>query len=1777
MLKKLLAFICGVVPFGARAADVIEPIPVTIITSPYSGTLNVTPDKIYAVESGNGLVITGTLTNGVALDISGDAETPGDFRVFEDILDQNTGGVLYIGNGDEIADTFSLQVDGNINVSNSLTVNAGRTFSVSGYTTSKTFDAKFGNITADGALKLSDINALTVTESIISANGLTIDAGTVDVGLININSGGATLDVAGMMTVGQFLNNGSGNVDITAGSIDATDIQNNQKFSEGNGQMTITVNGASLKTTGNIENHGESLQVFASGADVQIGGALVNTAGELTLNAKSLKITGINATNPSIVNSGKLTLNVEGETNLAYGFDLNMLDNDFKNDFSLTTGSLVIGSNANMSQLFSNDLNNYSIVVEDAVFDTKSDVINGVNNQKATMYLAAQSLTVQDVQNKNGTVKLVASVGDLKADSVQDNQEAVLTSLTAEGTVTVSGAVTAAGNIYIAGQGINLGSVLASKGVLNVVAQDSVDGFVQIAGGVENNGGNILVSGRQMTVQGTVKNTSGDLALNASDLNGGLISLGGISVSDGSVFLDAKQGINVAQTDAGSQGSLGTGTVVVNDGALNIGSQTSSLNVYGTGRDGETTVSIAGDVTVGAIEADDNGDVNFALDGQNFLLQGSETISVKGDISATDTTKVDGQSVARGITFAAKNFDFGSIDANDVVVGGNITASGEKNSLVFQGIGITGNVINTANLTTAGTVSVSDGAEIEVHTMNMTTGALNENGGAITLYGDASSDKMSLVTKTGGISINNGILFNSSSATVGLNLLQTSDVLLDSKETILVKGGISMSPTVRLTMESEQDINLYGDVVPNGVLDLNAINNVMLQNDLNVGGAFSVSGKSIALADLTNNGFVDIDGNSILLGNVTQNLSTNPLPDGLDYSMNLDAGNNLFAQAVTVYGGTVNITAQKFSTTGDLTVKDGIINLDVGNVSETEADIFIGGDVVVSGDLNQGTAGTGMLNLLKDDITFKADSLDVNGFIADSGNLDYEITGDVSVSDGFNVADGAVVNMNSGDFEVGGSLVNSGSFDLVAANVDLGSVDNFGHMDLSTQGGIKLGATVNTGNMTLDTSADAFVNMQSLSMDTGVLNIGGAGWILNSDLISDAVLYQNTDVQTGFGIFIDSDDFILNAKNFKTAGIQQDSGAMKIVTGEVVVTGDVDVSDLTIAGDLVTDWLSVDVLGSVSGGTKILGLEQMTIGGNYMFDKNSQLLATILAPDATKRNYWSSVSLNDDDTLGKITNATGGQALVQVGGTFTSGMRYDPNFELNSNEVSLSDSQIGIMLNSAVDQGTAIWLLKADGDEGLKEFSNLEKIRNLNVLFCNADGTRCVSYLDSLEDGGAYISVRDTDDDGVSDSLYVVFDPRFGGPVLIEKTKLQPIVERQLDHTVGEYVAAGALDNMIAGQLLNTGYFNRTPIELIPYIFEGTNVERLMVELYNRMEYFVETADGTSLARFSRLVQPREVEQMVGAIVLNEHTSYRSFEDRMFDEFIWNRNRNLKKVWADFDFGMFSQNVTDDKRVYGNRFSLSAGFDWQASEGLIMGLTGRISHMSSDNSDFIDLSYLPEQTVSGSVFVDVADTNIGVGAYLMKTLGEKFRLYGNAFLDMHVLDVTRNQTFVDTIEGWGTAFALGTEWGLMHDWLNQYIVGNLYARAGYNTGFDLTQEAGSKDYMDMEYDGYLTLTPGYSLIAQKRIYPSAWFQIRPYATIGVEYDVLGATDNVRYKFASAYAFSKYDVDLKPLWANIGGGVELLSANGLQFGLDYRYQYNNVMQLHNIRVSGSYRF
>ena len=1733
MFKKFMSLVCCLAPFGVAAETIVNPDSDALVG------LNAT-DNVYHFTTGNGFVVgvNGmTVTHGVS--------------VGTDIPAASPNGWVYVG--PDTSSSYTILSSGNVSVDGALSLVAGRTLGI--HANGEIATASFGSIDNAGNLTINDGIGSVLVGSIDNHGNLTLGADYINAAdVVATGTGNTTITSTGVLSSLKLQNNSTGSFVVNADELNLTETgpvelaDSGVADSVGNiqnaaGDMEITLTGDSAIIGGNLENSGNSLILDAQNAAVVVSGTMKNDAqaGSLVINTASLSVEGGDDNNASFVNAGNVSIKVTGETSFANGVDLGTMGND--NTFSLTTGSLSWGNvtDDQMYAALANDAKQFDLNVTSGTLEV-ADIKNGEINKNAVMNLGGNNVYAQDVYALGGSLSAEANYSSEQS----DGEIAIKSLMVADGATTklsaaaglnIAGNVTNSGNTTLNASAITVGSeeeagnLVNNAGNLNVIAHTDEWGSVTVYGDVTNDNGNTSIEGREVAIAGNVVNKNGTTTIKGSDLGEGPIVLGGLDVQGGTANIDALIGeFEIANYVAGAA------DLTVSGGKLNIGGNTNLVYVQGS-------ADIDGNVTAMAGVATGAGDVAVQAKGlKGFVLASDTTIDVAGNISAMDVNNV------RKVAFNAASID----------VGGNVTASGQGQVAFGPKLNLTYEMPNVdvtdATLNIAGNVVAQNGGTVEINNAAATVASLTENDGLVKLAGQY------VVADTSGINITNGIWYDSSlNPTKGLVVVETDGMTLEStaaNQDINVAGGITVMAATRdgLTLKSADGINVSGLIDAAGELNLVAGKVVDLTGDATVGGSLYASGMVINTQDITNTGLT-----SLMASGAVNSVSVENITNSGAFTV---SGNNVEANAITSTDGLLTIDAKQFNVANGLSVTGGRADLNTGAA-------IIGGAVDVSGDLNQGTTKNGMLNLLANNSTLSAASVNVSGdFVADENTVSYDLTGLFNIDGNVNVADGAGVVVNTKSF-VAQNMENSGALAIFAT-------DSLGLNDVVNIGSLFLG------------SGNGYTTMNSLEMRDGAIQLSGAGLTLNAPFETDGMLYQNyAGTLAARDVNVMSSDYVVNTANFNVGGIVQKSGSLTVNSSDIDVKGSIDAVDLAFVASPYDNWMDVFVDGDVSGGVDFIGLEHMTINGNYTFDDASKLDVAVLkyadgtALNSTTNNYWATVSLADDDTLGDITNAEDAEPLITVNNKFISGKVYDSGLKLSGQEVALADSQIGIRLYNAVDQGTAIWLLKAV--DGIEEFGDLAKIRNLEVLFCNEDGTKCINYLDAIKpnnksgiDLPAYISVRDADANGINDSLYVVFDPRFGGPVLIENMRIQPIVEREPNHTDGEYMAAGALDDLLDGQLLNEGFYYSTPIEVIPTLFQGTDMSGFANELYNRMEHYVATAEGTPLARFSRLVQPREIEQIAGAIALNDHTSFRDFEDRMMDEFIWNRNRSLKKAWVDVDYGMFRQNVSDKKRVGGNRFSVAGGFDWQESETLILGLTGRVSHMSSENSDSMDLSYGAVSQM-GNVSVSVADTNIGLGGYLVKTLTNDVRAYGNAFLDIHVLDTDRNMTFMNTIDGDGTAFALTSEWGLMHDWLNQYIVGNLYARVGYNFGFSVDESAGHGDFMNMESDGYLMLTPGYTLTAQKRIYPSAWFQIRPYASIGVEYDVLGVPDKAQYKFGPAHSFTDYAIDIDPLWANIGGGFEMISATGIQFGVDYRYQYNDAIQLHNIKVSGSYRF
>ena len=1440
-----------------------------------------------------------------------------------------------------------------------------------------------------------------------------------------------------------------------------------------------------------------------------------------------------------------------------------------------TTGTVnVYGNSATIGSATNTNTVGSVNIGGDLVFDSSTATGNAYNVIAGSVNVAG------DVQNNSGANLLVrATNGNITVGGSIENKGYSTTggSLTLSATGNISantitqeysgGKLTlyAGGNLTLNGTAQTQSNPIGASLVLNGVVDMDVIGKTTITNGwTLQEGTDFSLTTGSIAFNNVSADTFTDMFTNtwenyALTITNGNLSIGTTTINSNggagsSMLVSAKNGITAgaAWNTTGALELLSTGgnitlsgaivaeagagtTTVSTNGTLTVQGTPTSLDPESPTSSSYTGVNNSSTMILGAAIMDlysitNNATGTLTLGGYGAPASALASITVQNNVSNSGTLKINTSDLTiKGV--------FNNI-AGTATFQGNTGNSGNS-SLVYIGqMAVDGGTVNMNNF---GTVSIGGGTTTGNGTLTVSGGMLNFN------------SAVSGVSATNTIDIAGDVLLGATPTAGDGNVnIAATNFTMSSVKNIIVRGNITASTigsAYHATFASD-DISVSGNILAEGSGHLtfgNSDANEMTASAMtasattaaNTGGIIDFYSLKLDASLLTSNGgYYNMYGNTLTADSIRLGISDQGTPgtylDGLWFN-----GDAATSHTGMVINGTsraftinVNDTENGMQMSGDMVIA-------AGNTLTLNTSVFKAyGDVSVTGTLNQGAASsiTGGGLILGRAGTFTANTLTItNGgtFHATGNDVSYVMTG------------------------AGTQIKNSANEVLGTAAMNV------------------LGAMTIDANTTVNidtTAGSAFVATRTIT-NNGILTLDGAGMIVSNSMTAGTI-YQNnapTNIANG-SVNVLSDSYKFYGGTFTLGGINA--------------------SNLDFVAYGADNLLNMTINGNVSGGVHFLGLEKMTIKGNWLFDNDTSLNAWIKNKNTTGATYWATVNDNPaSPSYGAITNPDGSSALINIDGVLTTDLdifnnRFEQGAMPNAGEA-LANGQVGITITNIVDQGDAIWLVHATGKNGEQTVNPIQELgdmmRNLYVSFCNYNGTICYNYFDSFNltgsenpnDWPAYLSMRDTDGDGIADSIYIVFDPDFGGPV--EVFKIQPIVDRVPGHTDGEYVSAGALDDLIEGKLLDTGFFNRTPIEVIPLIFKNTNMSTLMTELYGRMEDYSMNRDGTALARFSRLVQPREIEQLAGSVVMNEHITFRDFEDRMFDEFIWTRNRNLNKAWLDLDFGMFTQDVSDGKRIEGNRFSLFGGFDWQESDTLILGVSARISRMSGDNSDVMDLSYKPGNRVNGFADVSVVDTDLGLGAYLMQTLGDKSRLYGNAFLDLHVLSVSRDMTFMSHIDGTGTAFSLISEWGLMHDILNEYIVGNLYGRIGYNFGFSVNEKAQGQEYMKLESKGYMILTPGYSLIAQKRIYPSSWLQLRPYASIGVEYDVLGAPDSARFKFGPARRYTDYSVSLDPLWANIGGGIEVLSVHGIQAGLDYRYQYNQDMQLHKIKLSGSYRF
>ena len=1339
-------------------------------------------------------------------------------------------------------------------------------------------------------------------------------------------------------------------------------------------------------------------------------------------------------------------------------------------------------------------------------------------------------------------------------------------------------------------------------------------GAFNVAGGIENKSlGDMTITAGAITA-GTITNEAetggtGDLTINASSLTltGGNATDSASFVLTGADFTgritgdtDLAHGFDLSGMGATNRFDLMTGTLSLGDriGEFYTNNLNSFvLNVTGGGINAGTNAIRNG------VGDTPNPEAGMTLTAQSVTAAGIENLAAM-NITSTGAVTMTGDVVNSGsLGIESDTFSLANV---------NNSGAATFNGTGAFGAGAITNATGATSLTVAGSTVTA-------------TGLITNNAGTMTIESDGDLSALGLVANAGTMNVYGDEL------NIG-----TSGINVSGNGSLNTRGDIVSAGTILVAndLTAGAGAAAAGDmVVSNGVVDIQITNT---DEKLSVGRNISANGSGMGMNIDAHT--MEIGGNVSATNSGALTLGVN---GGANYALsvegNLSATNGgkvylytndaFVSQAITENSGLIYTTDTNI-TAGSVGIQDGLyfdgashtngFVINSGNAFTLNTDMAVingGGNIASGKTLNILRNGNQMPLTMSGNFT-NAGTVNVGAADSAFGSV---TLGTLTNNGAFNVwttqvAGGSITNNAGGVLTLNSTgnvnltnLTNSGSADVSGAAVSLGVVSaNSGN---GTGGGLRVLGTESVGADSLSVASAA----GALDINAPVINIAGAvntnGGVLHQGAGSTSAINLQADSFTFDAASLAVDSFVadggigtynvtgdmnfttgvfvangarvnfnrdmINAPVFSAAGDLVQNTSATVLDGTanmmsnnftlnsntVTVGGDIDVNNFTIANLNADNGVNINVAGNVSGGLDIMGLEYMNVGGDYIFDGASKVLA--IANSSSTHDYWTDVDFSGADPL--INPLSGGEtALITVGRNLISQTN---GANMSNSSTNLADGQFGIVLRQAVTESSALWLATANEITGA--------FNKLSVGFCNADGTHCVNYLD------AFSNYNNTDENlpvylvTVDNNLYVVFDNRFGDPIGL--FKLQPVVGATDGHTLGEWQSAGALDDVIEAALNNLGYDYETAVlPVVESLFDGTPLENVDSELYARMYDYSQNGNGNVIRAFSRLFQLREANQIADSLALNTHTNFRDMSDRFIDEAIWNRNRRLNKLWVDGSYGMFTNDFGDIDGD-GNRFSLSFGYDWQANNTLILGWMVHGSYTDANVVDDIDLGYANTGTIAGRMESNMTNLSFGGGLYFLNTLSNKMRLYGDAMVDVNMIDVERNQTWVDTIKGDATSFGVVAELGLIHDWLNQYIIGNAYVRGGYNFGFNMTEQVGDTDYMKLEFDGHPILTPGYSLTAQKRVYPSAWFEFRPYATVGIEYDLLASPDTMQYKFAMANKWTEYNIEIDPLWANAGAGVEFLWVNGLHIGLGYRYQYNAEVQMHKVQASMKYRF
>ena len=1180
-----------------------------------------------------------------------------------------------------------------------------------------------------GSVSLEDGAAVELGNVVVNASNASISGGeSLTIGNLNVGTDKALTVDAALSASGEWNISGGS---LTAGSLTIADGANvtltNSKL---NGDITFADGAdAELSLTkstvdGNVTLSGENNTLYVT--DSAIEGTLAATVGEIHFGGENsfggLDLTGDVGVFGTIAVKGKLE--VDGGFNLAGSSSL-----------STTEGLFVNGGTANLAgEVVAGDVTLTGTDAESTLSGTIETNLTLDNAQLSSSGTVEGSTTLKNVSTltqTDGTLHAVSvdastftqNAGTAGAVTLTNGASATLagtvasldaTNATAEVSGEVVGSTTLANDSALTQTAGTLGAVSVdastftqNAGTAGAVTLTNGSTLTQTDGSL---GAVTLTNGTSATLAGTVDSLD---ATNASANVSGTVS-GAVSL-DASTLTQTGGKLNAVSVDASTftQTAGTAGEVTLTNGAsASLAGTVASLDATNASANVSGTVSGAVSLDASTLTAEGGIAISDTLTAKNkSIVNGDITLDSVADVSLTGST------VNGSIAFA-ESADGAVLKLIESSVSGDVTLSGESNSLrvenssiegtlaatagtitfagtdnKFGDLQLTGDVNVVGDITVNGALNAEGGFNLAGSSNLSTTEGLFVNGGTATLAGTVTQGDVTLTGTIEGSTLSGTIETNltldnaqlsSSGEVVGSTTLANGSTLTQTGGTL---GAVSVDDSTftqeagtagAVTLTNDASATLAGTVASLDATNATANVSGTVSGDMTLTNATAeVSGEVVGSTMLANDSALTQTAGS--LGAVSVDASTFTQNAG-------DAG------AVTLTNGASATLAGTVASLDATNASANVSGTVSGDMTLTNATANVSGTVegAVSLDAStlnaQGDKTFASLSLKNDSTLVSTDDITVTGAITDaSGSISGAnialngLTGSASVS-------------ASGDLTLGGTTATSGS--LTAKNGTL-TVAEGGTLTTTD-------ALIEAGTLAVEKDATLNLTIEEDTLDVGTLSIDGTANLTAANALTLSNLRgAGTANKTGAGMLtLSGNDAFTGALNIR-AGDASLSGAFGGSIGFASESGTITGADgAAVAGTLTLAQGTTLEIGDASGAANLtvgkIALADATaraagtakVVHDVFVDGADTLTVTDAAANLSGLTAVVRSNIVDEEILG-----VGGQTITLVEGDVAAGYGAIEGIGFDRTNAVLSEDgkSLQVMLN---------WKAAADGLAG---------------------------------------------------------------------------------------------------------------------------------------------------------------------------------------------------------------------------------------------------------------------------------------------------------------------------------------------------------------------------------------------------------------------------------------------------------------------------------------------